>query len=258
MKIYTEYKNLLYLILISALLFALGWGAVLGSIVRSQSGMLPHSSENIKLDKYMMHFYQSDLTTEILKINPYNDYYYTDSEKNHFYNQATFADGDDITKDFLSILKRLLFVQQRIVWKAKGKNGSEVIYEIRKDNKYLKIARDVSKLKKGIKAIGQGIEYCQGCLITDQLGRAFFNQENFNQENIDFAKTLLLVPVSITGKLLPDDVTKLTIIDSNGNPKADIFIEPGSQIFLEDKYSVLEVKTKTINHKTTQEVYLYN
>lgn len=246
------------IILAFSLLLIMGLFAIVGGAIRSAYGMLPYSANNIKLNGYSVHFNQQDQTTEIFKISPYNDFYYTDLEKQHFYNPEDYVEGNDISYTFPFILRRLVSNQNNIIWIAKGKDNSKVRYEVLKDGKTLTLVRDVSNYKPNIQAIGQAIEYCKGCIVTDQSKRVYFNEELINQRNIDFAQSLQLTPISITGNLLPSNISELTVLDINGNPKMDISINLGSQIFLDEKYNLIEVRTGLVNNRTSQRVYLYN
>ncbi len=228
--------------LILGLIFIIGLLSILVTLYRTKLTAIPGDYYQIKVNAYSMSFYSSDLKQRLFSISPYDDYYYDGLYKDHFVNQNSFKESKDFSKSPIWILKALLTQKQYVVWTAYGKNGSSIEYQvINSPGGEIEIIREAKNVSHNPDSIGQSIVYCESCIIVDQNKRVFFSSEEFSREKVDFANSLGLTPVVLSGELLPSDVTKVSLLDLNGNLKVTIPIN-NQQAFLNKKWRILEIK----------------
>jgi len=186
-------------------------------------------------------------------MSPLNDYYYNFDNKEHL--EITLSDSNtgNLFDQFLITTRGLFLNKKTLVWNTLGGNSKGKVaanYKLEEIGNGIKITRNVNLEKLKPDRIGQVLKYCSGCIISDDRKRAFFNGETLSSSKIALASKLKLT-VFVLGEnefFLPGS-KKIFIIGGDGTVKAEIDTA-GSEVFLQEKWNVLEFKTPT-NGKNT-------
>lgn len=233
-------RNIIY----TLILVIIGLISFISVITINSLNSFSQKDYQVKFNQFAAVFYSADLSSEVFKISPLDDYVYTNTSKNHVIPESDFNKAKDITNSFWNKIQVLLFHQSRIIWQAEGKNKVKVTYEMTEQpNSSVKITRKFSNLNPDTYAIGQSIVLCKDCFVTDQIKRVYFNSSDYSQERIRLADSYHLIPILLTDNVLPNDVSRIIIIDTNFNLRFIIPTQPGQQIFYDQKWSLLELKT---------------
>lgn len=234
----------LSIVLIVIIIFFIGLAAILSAVSVNQIDSFSETDYQIKFNPYGISFYSPDLSTEIVKISPLDDYYYSKDAKDHLLSPSHIVKGAKDNNPFSNILRTLMLGRKSLVWKAESKEGKVITYEILKEsNSLVRFKRKIEKPNPDIQAIGQSLILCKECLITDQMKRVFFAPKEAGGDKFKLAQSFQLTPVLVTNNILPDNISKLIILDSNFNTKLVIFIRPSQQVFYDEKWNLVELKT---------------
>lgn len=210
----------------------------------------------IKSSSFDLSFYNNSGEI-LLSVSPLNDYFYTNNVRNHLENKIISSNNGNFSQNVWSSLKSLIFNNKELIWNTNGSEKS-VNYVVSQVNGGIKLNRTVSS-KLAIQNIGQVIKFCADCLVTDNKNRVYFNADTAQQLDIDTAKRLNLVPVVVSeNQFLPQDITKIKIVDRNNNLKIEIPVNV-NQVFLQYKWHLLEFKMKLSKNETSisQEILLH-
>lgn len=228
------------------------------TITRTNQNSLAKENFQINIDNFAINFYDQSTDQAIIKISPFDDYYYSNLNKQHLVSPQTFQKSQDLT-DWLFRLKNIsLLKEDSLFWRVEA-DSLQIDYQLfsAKDNA-VKITRSIDNTKEKIYAIGQSIIYCDKCLVMDQKQRVYLNQDNFSQEKINFIKGARLIPVLLTTELLPENIEKIIVLDNNFNTKFTISINPSQQVLLDEKWHLLEVKTPIPGQTKLQTTQIIN
>lgn len=240
--------RVLGLIIIIIIIFFIGLAAILSAVSINQINSFSETDYQIKFNPFGISFYSPDLSTEIVKISPLDDFYYSKDTKDHLVSSSSFVGGAEDNNPLANILRTLMLGRKSLVWKAKSKEGIIITYEILKEsNSLVRFKRKMNKTNIDVSAIGQSLVLCKDCLITDQMKRAFFTPKEVSSDKFKLAQSFQLTPVIVTNNILPDSISKLIILDSNFNTRLVIFIRPSQQIFYDDRWNLVELKTPLKN-----------
>ncbi len=231
-------------LIIGIVIFLIGLLLIGGALTKHNTENVSQPTYQIKINQYSLNFYSADLTQELFKISPFDDYGYLGDYKEHFVSSETFKSSGDLSNGFSELLKKLSFNQSVVSWTVYGKDGDSYSYQIDKlPQNSLKITRTI-KTKKSYSAFGQSLVLCSKCYLTDQNQRMYFNQETMTPELLSFAQSAGLSPTLISQSIIPTDAKTLTVVDANLNPKLTVTINTNQQVFYDYKWNILEVVTR--------------
>jgi hypothetical protein len=213
----------------------------------------------IRSSSFALSFY--DTTGNLLfSVSPQNDYFYTNSVKDHLEDKISGTDNGNFLQNVWISLRSLVFNQKELIWNTVGSsaNGQESVnYTVNQVNGGVEIQRAVAA-KSNIKSLGQVLQFCADCLVTDDKKRIYFNADTVTQADLETAARLSLTPVVIgENQFLPQDIKEVRVIDGNNNLKLEIPVLK-AQVFLQYKWRLLEFKASLKNNGTavSQEVLL--
>ncbi len=233
-------KEILKLIFI----IAIGLVTITLSILRFTVDSFSRPGFQVQTTPYSLVFYNADLSEELLKLSPFDDYYYTNSLKKHIADQTNFNGSKSLTNQFLKFAKVIFLNKSVITWDSFIKPKGKVSYNvINLPNKGIQVIREF-ELPYKANFIGQSLVICERCIVSDQSRRMFLNKEFISDNELNLAQSANLTPLVINNQLLPNDIKRIIVYDQNFNPKISIEVENGQQVFFDQKWRILEFKTQ--------------
>lgn len=227
------------------LLVFIGFGLIiiLINLNRTIINTLYESAYQVKTGTYSIAVLNSS-NEEIFKISPLDDFYYHGLTKDHLSDQNSFKQLNPPTDKLLPFLNDILLGKRLLLWRSTGKDKIQIQYQIQPlERNTLKIDRILTNFNPKTYAIGQSLVYCADCIVTDSLNRAYFLKEFYTPEKENIVKSLNLDPVILETALLPKTLSKITVIDSEANFKFSTTVNPDQEVYLEQKWNILEFKT---------------
>lgn len=242
-------------------LFSLGVLALIGLVCLflifyfQKTVKITAKGSQVEYSKYALSVFDTSGSL-IFSISPLNDYYYQLSKEYHVEEKLNDSNTGNVIDQFLIAFKGLFLNSQSITWKTNGVNehgDASTNYNIQETKNGIKIVRKVN-LKTKADELGQVLKYCSGCIISDDKKRAFFNGDTITD-----SKTLLASKLNLTVFVLGENnyflngIKKVFIIASDGTVKAEIDTQ-GSEVYLQEKWNLLELKTPLNGNSVSQTI----
>lgn len=247
-------------IAIIVILITVGIIGVLVNLLRVSQMQFFFNSYNISLYSYKITVSNANnkqTNEELIHFSPFDDYYYTRTEKDHFLAEGKFTPYDALIQ-YKNKFNNYQYERTGNLYWSFANTGTPIInhFQITKQDNQLKVTRSFSNLPKEVYAIGQSTVFCKECFITDEKRNIYFNGESFSDEKAAFADKNNFTPVFLTDQLFPYDVQKITIISKELKPIVSIYNENGDEMYYDEKWQLIEVKTKLkdSNQKLTQTI----
>ena len=240
-------------------LLTIGLLSLLSTFVRMPANQTIINGDAIKSSSFSLSFYGS-AGDMLFSVSPLNDYYYVNNAKSHLEDKITSSDNGNFIQDIWLSLKTLILNKKELIWNVFGNGASSkssVNYVVNQISGGVDIQRTINS-KINVRSVGQVIKFCADCLVTDNKNRAYFNADTVGQFDIDTATRLHLTPVVVgENQFLPQDITKVKIIDRENNLKMTIPVKQ-NQVFLQYQWRLLEFKANLVKGEihTSQEVLL--
>lgn len=247
-------------ILLIVFLITVGIIGVLVNLLRVSQMQFFFNPYNISLYSYKITVtdaHNKQTNEEVVHFSPFDDYYYTRTEKDHFLADGKFTPYDPLIQ-YKNKFNNYRHEQTHNLYWSFANTGSPIInhFQINNQNNQLKITRSYSNLPKEVYAIGQSSVFCKDCYVIDDKKNIYFNSESFSDEKAAFADKNNLTPIFLTDQLFPFDVQKITIINKELKKVLSIYNENGDEMYYDEKWQLIEVKTKIKdnNQKITQTI----
>lgn len=193
-----------------------------------------------QITPFSINFYKDDSDEVVFKVSPFDDYYYQSSFKHHIEDKSIYLQNQGLLDKLINLLSRMVN-NKKLIWSMEG-SKARITYTVFSKNGSLELVRQVHTLGIKVDAIGQSIVFCQTCMVTDEEKRVYFKASLLTQDKVDTAERLKLTPFIIENKM-PYRLSKLNIVDLDGNIKATILITSYQEIFFEEQWQLLELKT---------------
>lgn len=247
-------------ILLIVVLITFGIIGVLINLLRVSQMQFFFNTHNISLYSYKITVNNANnkqIDDEIIHFSPFDDYYYTRTEKDHFLADGKFTPYDPLIQ-YKNKFNNYRYEQTNNLYWSFANTGTSIVnhFQITAHNNQLKITRSYSNLPEGVYAIGQSTVFCKDCYVTDDKKNVYFNGEAFSDDKASFADKNNLTPVFLTDQLFPNGVQKITIINKDLKPLVSIYNENGDEMYYDEKWQLIEIKTKLKdnNQKLTQTI----
>lgn len=245
-----------------AILIAIGLISIVITIVRMPVNRYFANGEKIEASSFGVSIYRGT-DNPLFTITPLNDYYYNGSAKEHLENKLTESNNGSVVSEAIQNFNNLLFGKEKLTWNTQGENSkgeSSVNYTVEYKGGAIKITRTVKLGTIEPTAIGQVLNICSDCIVTDDKNRAYFNGDTVTNYEIGVAQRANKIPVIVgEQQSFPEGVSKLIIIGGDGKVKMSIPVSKGDLVYVQDKWHILEIKVPTIRGETetvTQTIYL--
>lgn len=196
----------------------------------------------------------------LFSTSPLNDYFYANNVKYHFEDKIVSSNNGGLAQTLWLSLKNLIFNKKELMWDVIGSNSFgkiSISYALSQVRGGVEIKRAFSS-KMNAENLGQVIEFCPDCLVTDDKNRVYFNADTVRQFDIDTAARLNLTPLVIgENQFFPQNASLIKIIDRNNKLKMRIPVK-SAQVFLQYQWRLLEFKIKFNKGETSisQEILL--
>lgn len=221
---------------------AIGLLVIVVTLSKYNLGKVSKTSFQARLNTYSLNVYSSDLN-ELFKISPFDDFYYKGYTKNHLVERNSYKREVRFSEKLQSLLPGFLKPNNIITWSVSNKKDIYLTYQVTSDQNQILITRTFEKLEPSVYAVGQSFIICKDCYIVDQYKKVYLSQSQVNDDKIKKANSAQFTPVIISQNLIPSNISKLIIFDSNFNPKYSISINSSQQVFYDEKWNLLELKT---------------
>lgn len=232
------------------ILIAIGLSIIAASVIRSPLRKLAQKSYRVEVNPYSMVFYAKDQGQMLFKISPLDDYYYFSSGREHIVNDSNaLYQTLDLVQEFLIILKRITIGDKSIVWTAKIGETTLVYKAEDKGDGSILISREIKNPKSQVTAIGQIVDLCESCLLTNEYGLAYLTEDNLTQDKLDLIEKLKFTPLIIGNNQLPG-ISKLIVINSQGEKEVEILASDNQEVYFDEGWHVLNLKTQVSNGKS--------
>ncbi len=247
-------------ILLIVVLITFGIIGVLINLLRVSQMQFFFNSHNISLYSYKITVNNANnrqIDEEIIHFSPFDDYFYTRTEKDHFLAEGKFTPYNPLIQ-FKNKFNNYRYEQTNNLYWSFANTGSPIInhFQIANKDDQLKVTRSYSNLPKDIYAIGQSTVFCKDCFVIDDNKNIYFNGESFSDDKALFAEKNNFTPVFLTDQLFPYGVQKITIINKELKPEVSIYNENSDEMYYDEKWQLIEIKTKLKedNQKLTQTI----
>lgn len=238
------------------LISIIGFATFLGAVLQSPIDSFSQPVYQLKVTPSSILFLSSDLSEELLRISPLDDYIYEGSKRSLVATAETFGGATTITTPIQQFIDLFLLNQDRFKWGAYTKSGLDIEYEvINQSGREIFIKRKLKSISGKVDYIGSSYLICSTCLVTDQKKRYFINQEYIELGRIASSQSIGLTPTILAESLLPRDTTTITILDSSYNPKMSIMLEPNTDAYYHQKWNIVELKNS--GNLSKQRISLY-
>ncbi|MCL4415435.1 MAG: hypothetical protein M1268_00940 [Patescibacteria group bacterium] len=228
------------------IIIIIGLSSLVFTLSKIQTDHIFIKNGEVKTAAYNIDFYNNSGKL-ILSVSPLNDYYYDGFAKDHLLTKIKASDKGSLFQQISLTIKGLLFGEKQLIWRASGNNSKgniTVNYSIEDKSDRIEITRKVQFVKTVATGIGQAVIFCPDCLISDNMHRVYFNGNSFNGEKMNLALKLNLLPFVLgENQFFPAGISKIIVLDSRGKTQIEIPVSPRDQIFLQDKWHLLEVKS---------------
>lgn len=256
-KLQNQYElNKIKTVIVALSLIIIGLLIVYFHLVRMPIKYLLQNDYSVHLyNNYAIGFFKNDTNNPVFTISPLDDYYYYEDSKEHLFTDlTTFKNTRDYIQESFALIKAILIGNKKLVWNIHDKNkreGIKVNYTVvAKRGGYTQITRKLYNLNPKTYVIGQSIVICNNCMVADKQKRVYLQAELLSQEQIDAIQSLKLIPFVLSqNQSIPLTNSELIIINRKGVTEATIFKDPGQEIFFDEKYHLLELKTLVKNKK---------
>lgn len=238
------------------LLFFISISIVLFSIIRYKPFAYYINGFNIQPGTYSISLNKTDSSEQILRLSPFDDYFYANGTKDHPISSKDFKSSQDNTGFINKFLNGRLLSKTRVSWSMESETGIKVNYRIENlSQNEFKVTRSMENPGSKIDAIGQSVLICPECLITDDKSRVFLTPELLTDEKLKLISSLNFSPVILSNNLLPNDVEKITVIDRQKNGKATLYPQGSLEIYYYENWQVLEFKTWLGDQNTVSQTF---
>jgi hypothetical protein len=233
-------KKVLYL----TVLFLISLGIISFSLFRYKPFAYYIGNFSVQPGAYSFSINRNDSSEQLVRISPFDDYFYWNNTKDHPISSADFKSSGDITNVFSKFLNGRLINRTRVSWFMESNNGTRIKYDIENISpSEFEITRTFEKTNDKIDAVGQSVIICPDCLVTDNKSRVFFTTELLTAEKLETANQMNLSPLVLSNNILPNDVEKIVILDKNKNPKMTLSTQGHIEVSFDEKWQLLEFKT---------------
>lgn len=250
---YIDKPSIKKALLAGAVFMVIGLLSAYNGMVKTPTIKIPQEAYFTYTSSYSINFSRSDNEKMLVfRISPQDDYYYDGLYKDHFFSTGKFVQTKSIFDNVSFLLGDIIDRNNKLNWIVEENVGGEntrVSYTVKdKASGYVQISRKI-KLNSSIDAIGQSIVFCDTCFLTDSNKRIYFNANLSSKEKLNFAESLNLIPVFIsTNQFLPYS-PELKIIDNNTKVLLTVLVEKDQEVFWDEKYHLLEIKTYLVNNR---------
>lgn len=233
--------------LAGAIFVAIGLLSVYKGMIKIPVTKIPQEAYFTYTSSYSINFARSDNEKMLVfKVSPRDDYYYDGLFKGHFINTQKFVQTKSIFNNAFFLLGDIINGSNKLNWTVEEKTiekNIKVSYTVKDEaNGYVQINRKVN-LNSSIDAIGQSIVFCDTCFLIDNNKNVYLNANSSSKEKLNYIETLNLVPVFVSiNQSLPYS-PEFKIIDQDAKVLLTVLIGKEQEVFLDEKYHLLELKT---------------
>lgn len=232
----------------------MGFGIMYFNSVRNPVKNLSNNFFQIQTFDSAIHAYQPDLSTILFKVSPFDDYYYQGFTKTHITEISKFK-KNTFPVDLFNFANKLFSPNRQILTvHSNNLDNSKIKYQffIDKTNTV-----QIKRTLEGINAefIGMSFIICDDCFIADQSKYIYLDQ-TLSSYNTNSIKANQYTPVYLNQQLLPNFISKITVLNNKLDELFAIDIDGNQQIFYDKKYNIIEIKTPYLDEGVYQKIHI--
>jgi hypothetical protein len=207
---------------------------------------LGSSTITVDTNTFATVIYKTDFASPVVKISPLTDYYYKKDYRNHVMTKVNPENQQISWQKFVVFLESMVMGRNKFIWTPSGSNEKEAIgteYTVNLKNGVVSVGRRF--LDSDITAIGQALTFCDGCYLGDTQKRLYTSSRS--ELGIVEVANKAQYSVVVVEHKLPVNITALTIVDRNGRVQATIPVAPADEIYYEEQWHLVEIKTPIVS-----------
>lgn len=179
---------------------------------------------------------------KMLSISPLDDFVYRDDKKTHLGEKIKKSSNGSLLDILFQLIHNTFSAGKNILWRVEftsTKSPVTINYYLTTHDQRIDIERKALFLNN-FGSIGKSIIYCSDCFVGDDKNRLYFTDNP--EEKLNFAKKFNKIPISIGKNQSFLNDANFVIVFMRGGEKAFSVPIDGEEVFLDEKWHLLEFK----------------